>query len=82
MVRKGAWFYFKNFLGKRNGVDFHLYISENHPALTNIGSHLKKTENKRFYLITGFAEPKLSKRGHYKSYVEKNDKITITPFNP
>jgi len=70
-------------LGKRKGIDFLLLISENHLALTNLGSHLYKTKNEKFYLITGFTEPtKLNKYGHYESFVEKNDKITFTPFSP
>ena len=71
MKRKSNTFYCKVFLGKRNGIDFYLYISESHPALVNIGSHFDKTENERFYLISGFVEPtKLNKYGHYESYVD------------
>jgi hypothetical protein len=69
------------FFGKRNGIDFHLNISKNHPALTNIRSHLDKKESERFYLITGFAEPTKLVNNHYSGYVDRNDKITFTQFN-
>lgn len=80
--RNGTIFYFKNFLGKRNGVDFCLYIHENHPTLTNIGSHFDKTESEKFYLISGFTEPTvINEYNHYEWFCHLSDKISLTPAN-
>ncbi|CAJ0837633.1 2877_t:CDS:2 [Entrophospora sp. SA101] len=81
--RKGKTFEFKEFLGKRNGKDLHLYIAINHPVLTNIGNHLDKTKKERFYLITGLAEPTKfnNKYNYFEKFIDTTEKIILVPAN-